>query len=412
MGESLDPAAARDRYVDFLRAASIGAVLFGHWLIGVIHWKDGLIRSTSAIGVAPGLWLISWVLQVMPIFFFAVGFSNLVTYRAFRSRGASTWSFIRTRFGRVLRPTLVFLGVWLVVQVALHAADIGYPRSPVIWGDVTLLRGMSPPGAMLPFGPLYFLPAYLALVAFGPLAIRLHRRFRWWVPAACLAGAVIVDVVGFGTGQRWIRFLNIPFALLLPHQLGLLYADGTLSRLPRKVVWAMALGGLGLLVVLTSPPLFEAVAGPARFRWFPGLGHYAQATVGTDAGTISNASPPTLPFFAVSVWLIGAVLLLREPVRRWMEKARPWRIVTAANGMLMTLFLWHMTAYLLAILLLRPLGLGRVPGSWGRWWLERPLWIGVPALITVVLVGVFKRFERPARRSQHGAEARPAPEPA
>jgi fucose 4-O-acetylase-like acetyltransferase len=66
----------RDRYVDLLRAGSIIAVVFGHWFIGVIHWNHGVIRTTSAIGVTSGLWIATWFLQVMPVFFFVGGFSN------------------------------------------------------------------------------------------------------------------------------------------------------------------------------------------------------------------------------------------------------------------------------------------------------------------------------------------------
>src|SRR5438093_6394228 len=104
--------ATRDRYVDFLRAASILAVVFGHWMIMIIWWQGGLIRNTSAIGVTKGLWLATWAFQVMPVFFFVGGFSNLVAHDASRRRGASTWSFIRSRLERLLRPSLVFLGVW------------------------------------------------------------------------------------------------------------------------------------------------------------------------------------------------------------------------------------------------------------------------------------------------------------
>ena len=52
---------------------------------------------------------------------------------------------------------------------------------------------------------------------------------------------------------------------------------------------------------------------------------------------------------------------------------------------------------LLAVLLLWPLGSGREHDSSTRWWVERPLWIAVPAVILVGLVAVFGRFERPRR---------------
>jgi hypothetical protein len=67
------------------------------------------------------------------------------------------------------------------------------------------------------------------------------------------------------------------------------------------------------------------------------------------------------------------------------------------NAIIMTLFLWHMTAYLIAILALWPVGLGHEQDSTARWWLERPIWIVVPGLILAVIVAVFGRFERPPR---------------
>ncbi|GIU99915.1 MAG: hypothetical protein KatS3mg014_1531 [Actinomycetota bacterium] len=64
----------------------------------------------------------------------------------------------------------------------------------------------------------------------------------------------------------------------------------------------------------------------------------------------------------------------------------------------MTLFLWHMTAYLIAILLLWPLGFGHEADSIARRWLELPLWIAAPGPILAGLVRIVGRFERPPRR--------------
>jgi len=402
MGGALDELAARtpetrDRYVDFLRAASIATVVLGHWMIGIVHWEDGLIRTTSAIGVTPGLWLATWVLQVMPIFFFVGGFSNLTAYESSKRRGRSTWAFIRSRVERLLRPSLVFLALWTVVQVALHLADVGQSRGPVLWGETRLLRGMSPPAATVPFGPLWFLLVYLVVVVISPLTIRLNRLAGWWAPAAMASGAVVVDILAFGGGSRALRFVNVPLTLLLPHQLGHLYADGRLARLPRRAFWAMAATGLALLVVLTNPPLFEWLGGDERFRWFPTIGHYPKSTLGTDVEPISNAYPPTIVFMSVGIWTIGAAMLLRGRLSRWLERARPWKAVIFGNSIIMTLFLWHMTAFLLAILVLWPMGIGQGSGGTASYWIERPLWVGVSGVLLAAIVLVFGRFERDRR---------------
>jgi fucose 4-O-acetylase-like acetyltransferase len=390
MAASIDELVARtpdtrDRYVDFLRAFSILVVVAGHWFIGMIYWHDGVIGTTSAIGVTSWAWLVTWVLQVMPIFFFVGGFSNLVTYDSFQRKGQSTVTWLRTRLARLLRPSLVFLAVWTVIQIVLHLADVGEPTK---W----FLRGMRPPGATVPFGPLWFLAVYMAVILVSPAMIWLHRRFGLAVPLVMVVGAITADAIGFIGGSSEARWANVAFVWLLPHQLGFLYADGRLAALSRRAFAVVAAAGLIALVLLTTPWVF----GDAGLRWFPAIGHYPKSLLGTDVERISNAYPPTICLMAMTFWSVGAVMLLREPLSRWLRRAGAWKAVVVANSVIMTLFLWHMTAYLLAILLLWPLGFGRLGATSLRWWLERPLWLAVPAVILLGIVAVFGRFERRA----------------
>jgi hypothetical protein len=72
----------------------------------------------------------------------------------------------------------------------------------------------------------------------------------------------------------------------------------------------------------------------------------------------------------------------------------------------MTAFLWHLTALMAVLLALRGLGLDQpVTGSWA-WWLTRPALFAVLGLVTAVLVGVFVRFDRGARRVEAVREDR------
>jgi hypothetical protein len=61
----------------------------------------------------------------------------------------------------------------------------------------------------------------------------------------------------------------------------------------------------------------------------------------------------------------------------------------------MTLFLWHLTALVIAIVVLYPLGFGHPVGATPRWWAERVVWLTAPTMILVGLVWIFGRFERP-----------------
>jgi hypothetical protein len=252
---------------------------------------------------------------------------------------------------------------------------------------------MLPPAQTLPFGPLWFLGFYLVVVVIAPALIALHRRFGVAVPLAMAATVVVVDVVGFGFGLRGFRYLNVVPVLLFPHQLGFFSADGRLS--PRRgLQWAMVVVGLGGLILLTNPWVFEPF-GEAAAGWFPGIGHYPKSLLGTDVEPISNAYPPTVCFLLGGIWSIGAVMLARPFLARWLDRVRPWKATVFVNGIIMTLFLWHMTAYLLVVLALWPLGFGREQDSTAQSWIERPIWILVPGLVLAGVVALVGRLERP-----------------
>ena len=379
--------ATRDRYVDFLRAFSIATVVVGHWFIAMIHWDGSRIWVENAVGHQSMLWLATWVLQVMPLFFFVGGFSNSRGWVSVRRAGSGYGSFIRKRLTRLLKPTAVFIGVWLVIEAGLHLLDIGSPG---------LFRG-----TFLPFGPLWFLLVYAGLVALTPVTFALHQRWGLAVIGGLVAGVAVVEVLRFGFGIGSIGWLNMALVWLAVHQVGYCDAYCSLIEGGRRLWAVMAVIGLTVLVVLTNLELVT------RELWYP------RSMVGVDIEPVSNMSPPSLAIIALACWQIGAAMFLRIPVNRWLERARVWAGVVYVNSIIMTLFLWHLTALVIVILALYPLGLGQEVDATARWWGERILWITAPGLVTAVFVKLFGRFEQPtitsagSRRSNTGSPDRP-----
>ncbi|MEU4216839.1 acyltransferase [Actinoplanes sp. NPDC026623] len=356
--------AGRDRYVDLLRVVSLGVVIAGHWLMAVpVVDAGGTARVTNVLALVPALRPATWLLQVMPVFFLVGGFAHATALASIARRGGGYPDFVRSRTARLLRPTAVFAGIWLAL--ALAAALAGRDHGLVRVALRTVVQ------------PLWFLGVYLGLVALAPAMWRLHRRFGAAVPAALLAAAAVVDVLCLH-GHPGVAVLNLLIVWAGVHQLGFLYADGTLQRGGRRLGLLLAGGGLTAVILLTT------------------VGPYPVSMVGVPGEKISNMSPPTVALAAHAVWLVGLVLLLREPATAWLRRARVWRAVVAANGLAMTAFLWHLSA---AFVVLAAFG-GRsagAPGSAG-WWATRPLWLGAAALVTAVLVCCFRRFDtaRPA----------------
>ena len=355
----------RDRYIDFLRAFSISAVVFGHWISSIIELSDGGIRCHNAVGVIPGMWVLTWVFQVMPLFFFVGGFSNLVALDSITKRGGSAKTFLRIRAVRLLKPTGVFLAVWFAVLIA---------AAFIFQEGVGLARSLT-----LAITPLWFLAVYLLVICVAPFMVTLHRVYRIWIPIALFLAVVAVDLLRFLAAIPYVSWANVAFVWLFVHQLGFFYADGSLVRAPKWIHVAMASGGLLALVLLTN------------------IGVYPRSMVGTGTEEISNMNPPTVCIPVLAFWLIGAALLLREAIQRWLMRPLPWLIVVQANRVIVTVYLWHLTAYTIVFLLFIPLAIAQESAGTLMWWLQRPLWIAASAAILVGFIGVFGRFERLAK---------------
>lgn len=348
---------SRDRYVDLLRVFSLATVIVGHWLMAVLLvGADGGIRAGNALAIMPALQPLTWLFQVMPLFFFVGGFSHATALR----RGGRYTDFVRARAARLLIPTAAFAGVWLGLALLIE----------VLGRDAGLLRLATRVVAQ----PLWFIGVYLGVVAFAPLMWRLHARYGVAVPVALGAGVVMVDVLRFEHELVGIAPLNLLLVWLAVHQLGFFYADGRLGRGA-----ALGLAGVGVTAA------FALVA----------YGPYPISMVGMPGEKVSNMSPPTLALLAHAVWLIGLALLLRGPVTRLLRRPRVWIAVIAANGLAMTAFLWHLTALFLVSGAQVALGLVQPPIGSGAWWLLRPLWLGLLALVTAGFIAAFRRTDRP-----------------
>lgn len=356
----------RDRYIDLLRVLSLATVVVGHWLMAAVTFDpDGRPRTSNALVSVSWAEPATWLLQVMPVFFIVGGAAHWHALRNHTPTDGRYAEFVRRRAGRLLAPTAVFVLAWTAVAVAVELT--GYQRGIL----VLALRVVAQ--------PLWFLAVYLAVVALAPALLRLHRRFGLWVPVTMVVALLLVDIARLGFGVPYVDLANYGLLWLAAHQVGYLYADGTLVRCGLRPAWAMVATGFVGVVLLTT------------------FGPYPVSMVGLPGAPLSNMNPPSAALLAQSTMLTGLVLVLREPVRRWLRRPKAWTVVVGANAVAMTAFLWHLTALFLVAAVFVALGVGfPVPGSL-EWWVSRPVWIALLAAVTALLVAVFRRFEMPRR---------------
>lgn len=368
--------ASRDRYIDLLRVLSLATVIIGHWLMAAVTFDpDGRPRTANALASVSWAEPATWFFQVMPVFFIVGGAAHWHALRGHDHQVGRYAEFVRRRVGRLLAPTAVFVLAWTAVAVAVELS--GYQRGILMLA----LRVVAQ--------PLWFLAVYLGIVALAPALRRLHLWAGLWAPLAMVVTLLAVDIARLGFGVPYVDLANYGLLWLAAHQVGYLYADGTLVRCGLRPAWAMVAIGFTGVVLLTT------------------IGPYPVSMVGLPGAPLSNMNPPSAALLAQSVMLTGLVLVLRQPVQRWLQRPKPWTVVVGANGVAMTAFLWHLTALFLVAAVFVAFGIGfPVPGSL-EWWLSRPVWIGLLAAVTTLLVAVFRRFEMPRRLNVLGPELNP-----
>jgi Acyltransferase family len=361
----------RDLYVDLLRLVAMAAVVLLHWISVVPSVERGVIVDRNVVDVTTGLWPLTWLGEVMALFFFVGGYANWVSLEGSLRRRESAVHYVVRRYNRLLRPTLAFLGVWLGIDLLARA--LGHVELSPLTHVTT--------ASTIPFGPLWFVGVYLVIIALSPLTMAAHRRWGARAVAVMIVGVALADAVTFATGFAAAMALNVVLVWSVPHQLGYLYADGTLRRLTTRGRATMAVLGLLAIVSLTSLP------------------YYPRSLV-TLPWKVSFIAAPMLTQVASAFWLVGLALLAQPSVDRWLRRPLVRRVVEQATPLAMPVFLWHMTAYLVAASALVVAGADFVYGmrTDAVWWCTRPVLVLFSTLALMGILLVLRSLRRISHR--------------
>ncbi len=343
MAEQTPP--GRNRYVDLLRAVSITFVIIGHWLISTAYFTDGRLEPGHMLSIQPWTRWLTWLFQVMPVFFFVGGYANGVSLEGARKRELGYAGWLNARLNRLIAPLLVLLLAWTVLAIVLRLSGVSR--------DVIQLASQA---SLI---PIWFLAIYIMIVVLAPAAYKFWQRLGWRSVALFAGLAVLTDVTFFSFGQRWAGWGNYFWVWLAVHQLGFAWRDGRTGT-PLQM-FLLGTAGLVALAALILP------------------GPYPLAMVGSPEGDVSNTLPPKITLLALGIAQFGFLLSMEGPMRRWLAGGVPWAATILVNSMIMTVYLWHMTLMIVLVALLYladGFGLRLPPGS-EAWWWTRPAWLAV-----------------------------------
>ncbi|GAA3587909.1 acyltransferase family protein [Klugiella xanthotipulae] len=344
----------RDRSIDLARAFCLVVVVALHsMMVGVSIGPHGPLLE-NALENRDWFAPVSWVVQVMPLFFIVGGYSSITHWRRMRERGHSASDYVSARIHRLLTPTLAVIATAGTSLLVMSMS--GVPAEIVATAGFRLSQ------------PLWFLGVYVLCSAAVPLLVRLHESRPVATLGVLLGAIAAVDTIRFISGIEAIGFLNLLFVWLCVQQLGFWLADNRFEGLSRTARIQLGVNALLALLVLS-------IGGPYSLDM------------------IENLNPPTLCLVLLGLAQLCAFTLVRDRLRLLAEHPRAKAIMDGINTRSMTIYLWHMPVLLVfaAILLLAQISLP-APVT-GDWWATRPLWLAAVGLALIPVVRLTGRLE-------------------
>lgn len=316
--------ADRDRALDVIRIASLIGVVLGHTVMAASIIRDHVLIWDNLLTTSVVFQAATWLLQIMPLFFFAGAAACVSSWSA----GTNWGDWLMKRCTRLFRPVFYYLAFWAVALTVLSRVLPQHLYEPVAGVSTQLL---------------WFLGAYVLVLAAMPMLSRITTAGRLTAGVAGIYGAIaLIDAVRLHWPAAMpLGYLNLA-VWLIPAMFGIAYRRRLLTRRAALAVAAV---------------LFAVDV--ALVRWGP----YQISMVGTGDHHLSNTSPPSLLLAGHAIILSALAIAAAPAIARWAGRPRVWWWTAIGNSGAMTLYLWHMPVLLGVHLAFDYLGCPRYPGA-------------------------------------------------
>ncbi|MDG4666147.1 acyltransferase [Mycobacterium sp. 236(2023)] len=294
--------ADRDRAIDVIRITALVAVVAGHTVMATSIIRDDVFIWSNLLTAVPVFQALTWVFQIMPLFFFAGVAASVQSWQA----GSSWGNWLMRRCTRLYRPVFYYLAFWAAALSVLRFFLPVHVYEPIA-GIATQL--------------LWFLGAYVLVLAAVPALARITTTSRFVTAVVAAYGAVaFVDVIRINTETPTIfGYLNLSM-WLIPGMFGVAYRRGLLQP---KAALAVGAAMFAVNVALVA------------------YGPYELSLVGIESQQLKNMSPPSLLLAGHAIMMCALAIAAAPAITRWAQRPRVWWLTVIGNSGAMTLYLWH-----------------------------------------------------------------------
>jgi Acyltransferase family len=331
-----------------VRSFALCVVVIWHWVFSTVRWDAHGPHAGNPLHLVPYGYVLTWFLQVMPMFFFIGGWASIGSLRRHLDRNGTSAEWVARRAKRLVVPV-----------IPLVAAVIGAKLFLSPWAFGTVLFAAS---------PLWFVAVYVPLTILTPAIYRAHQRSTSVSFAASVIAVALVQAARFGLHYSSTAITLLSFITVwgTVYQLGF-FVDRVMTD--RRVA-----GGSALLGIV-------GISAGSLLGFSPSM-------VTTAHDKISNMGPPTATIIALAVFQLGCVGLLSTSIQKISARKTVTRVVAWIENHQMKIYAIHLPIWTVLITLTRTSVIANGEHATSSWWVLRPVWTLLPALCLAAILSI------------------------
>jgi hypothetical protein len=317
---------SREKFIDFTKIIGLFLLIINSFFFLRLEESGGEIFIKNLSVSSESLIVITWFTAGMSLFFFSMGFNNLIAWYSNVGRDGSQWNYLVDRINTLLGPVLVWIFSSTIVLNILS-------RSYTFPSYLTTSEDGIMPSIEFILWPLWLVSIYLVMVLFAPLTIFLHKKYPYATLFTLFTLTILIDNIDFSVNFSYIKLFNYLFFWIAVHQIGYFYADGKIQQIN--------INFFRYVTVFAYGYLFYQITAANKYL---SLASYRLSS-------INNEDPPTTLYLVASIGLICLVFTFKNVIEKILSNQKLWLVVSHIHANIYTIYLWHLFIFFLTYLL-------------------------------------------------------------
>ncbi len=311
---------SRERFIDFTKIIGLIFLILNSFTLLRFQESGGELFVENLSVDSQSLMVVTWFTAGMSLFFFCMGFNNLIAWYSNVGRDGSQWNYLVDRINTILGPVIVWIFSSTIVLNILSRSE-NFPNYLTTSED-----GIMPSFEFI-LWPLWLVSIYLVMVIFAPFTIYLHKKYPYATVLSLITMTILIDNIEFSLNLSYIKLFNYLFFWIVIHQIGYFFADGKIQKINLNVFRYITIFTYGYLFYQMS--MSNSYLSLASYR----------------LTSINNEDPPTTTYLIASIGLICFFLSFKNIIEKILINPKLWLIISHVHSNIYTVYLWHLFVF-------------------------------------------------------------------